>query len=181
MVGSPVAGQAPGSEVKLPGLVDALGKGMEFGTFDSAGTERAYTSSPVGNSTWRVVLSVRTSQLYSGISTTVQWLILIALAGAGIAAVFLLARMLRAARAVHGANERLEHANADLATSNLELERSNAELEQFASIASHDLQEPLRKVQTFGDQLERRSATELPDEAATTCAGCATRPTGCRR
>ncbi len=41
-----------------------------------------------------------------------------------------------------------------------ELERSNKELDEFASIASHDLQEPLRKIVTFGDFLKNK-ATNL--------------------
>ncbi|MEO0672110.1 MAG: PAS-domain containing protein, partial [Pseudomonadota bacterium] len=47
------------------------------------------------------------------------------------------------------------------------LERSNRELQEFAYVASHDLQEPLRKIEAFGDRLVRRFGEQLPTEAAT--------------
>ena len=44
------------------------------------------------------------------------------------------------------------------------LARSNHDLEQFASVAAHDLQEPLRKVQAFGNRLESKYAEVLEDQ-----------------
>jgi two-component system, LuxR family, sensor kinase FixL len=44
------------------------------------------------------------------------------------------------------------------------LARSNSELEQFAYVASHDLQEPLRKIQAFGDRLRSKSDAAIGPE-----------------
>ncbi len=45
-----------------------------------------------------------------------------------------------------------------------ELSRSNRELEEFAFVASHDLQEPLRKIQAFSDRLEKMFKDELGEK-----------------
>ncbi len=45
------------------------------------------------------------------------------------------------------------------------LERKNRELQEFAYIASHDLREPLRKINFFGERLLKKHASELSDKA----------------
>lgn len=58
---------------------------------------------------------------------------------------------------------RVQERTDQLETTNKNLERSNQELQDFAYVASHDLQEPLRKIQAFGNLLETEYGDQLGD------------------
>lgn len=60
--------------------------------------------------------------------------------------------------------EELRATNEELENTNLQLIHSNQELEQFAYIASHDLQEPLRKISTFVQLLESKITGQLDEK-----------------
>lgn len=59
------------------------------------------------------------------------------------------------------AQKQLEQNNQQLEFLNKTLEASNHDLQQFASVASHDLQEPLRKIQMFGKLLQDQATSKL--------------------
>lgn len=83
----------------------------------------------------------------------------------------------RHTRRVAELNERVEKANCELesqveirtqvlAQYADELRRSNRELEDFAFVASHDLQEPLRKIRAFGDRLQKTYGEALGEKGS---------------
>ncbi len=62
-------------------------------------------------------------------------------------------------------NTSLKRLQRELESSIAELKRSNASLEQFAHAASHDLQEPLRRITKLADDLEKEYGYQLNDNA----------------
>jgi light-regulated signal transduction histidine kinase (bacteriophytochrome) len=166
---------------RTPAQPDALGH--DSGSFGGVYFDQARLK----GSTWRILLTAPEGALFATVSgwrRWVPWLILMAFALVGIVALVLARRGLRFAEEVRDANARLADANGQLAQVNLRLEdsngalaesndalerrateltRSNAELDQFASIASHDLQEPLRKVRTFTQRVSETESASLSE------------------
>jgi signal transduction histidine kinase len=138
---------------------------------------RFVASAAINGSGWQLVVAQPTSQLYPGIAGSRSWFLwaIVLLAGAvGIASLFPLRRsqvraaeLARAHAEVTALNETLEAKVAErteLAERRAHaLARSNAELEQFASVAAHDLQEPLRKIRMYCERVVRRQ-DEVPEE-----------------
>jgi signal transduction histidine kinase len=150
------------------------------GRFSSGGTERYAVAAPLAGSDWRVLLSERTSKLFPALAGSMSWILdgaLVAFALVAFVGLLLLRRMLGSAASVEAANRRLGELNETLEQQVAErtrlaeqraeeLARSNNELEQFASVASHDLQEPLRKIRMYCGRLPQRLGDALPEPAA---------------
>jgi signal transduction histidine kinase len=174
-----VTGLRPGSSPKAAALVDAISQ-RSHGTYDYSGARRYFASSPVGGSNWHVAISITTSALYPAFAGTRSWLLYLAIAVFALLAALSLGFFRRAV----STGVELEETNGELTALNASLEkrvaertaaaedrarelaRSNEELEQFSSVASHDLQEPLRKIRMFGDRLHDRIGDALADDAA---------------
>ncbi|MBI2722134.1 MAG: PAS domain-containing protein [Bacteroidetes bacterium] len=69
----------------------------------------------------------------------------------------------KAADVIAQSYENLKQTSGELQNINLKLEQSNLDLLQFASIASHDLKEPLRKIQTYGNLLMSKVKNKMED------------------
>jgi signal transduction histidine kinase len=66
----------------------------------------------------------------------------------------------------------LAHSANELAKKNKELEKINQELDSFTYIASHDLQEPLRKIQTFANIILEKEIEALPEKGKIILSEC---------
>jgi signal transduction histidine kinase len=169
----------PGDRPNVPSLLSGLLTNPQ-GTYRDGGVERYFASAPVQDSSWRVVLSEPTSQLYPALAGSLSWFlfaVLGAFALAGAASLLFFRRALQSGMKLAEANRELSAVNATLEERVAErtaaaedrareLARSNEELEQFSSVASHDLQEPLRKIRMFGDRLREGLGDGLAEEPA---------------
>jgi len=116
----------------------------------------------------RELLAVRAADSKTIYATAVVTTILTTLVGLVLvgSVYFIAARELAArARTAHELERRVVERTAELNHLNQALQISNRELEQFASVASHDLQEPLRKIEAFGDRLKTRAGDALEEQS----------------
>jgi signal transduction histidine kinase len=167
-----------GEHLISKGLTDAISQ-RPSGAYSYGGVHRYFATVPIAGTTWTALMTTTTNQLYSPFSGSKAWILYLMVAGFALACAassLFFRRALVVSSALQSSNDELNRVNATLEdrvaerTASAEdrareLARSNQELELFSSVASHDLQEPLRKVRMFGDRLRDRLGDAITEEA----------------
>jgi signal transduction histidine kinase len=169
-----------GARPKSPGLAEQL-RTRTGGQYETtAGADRYFASAPVAGSSWRAATATDVGNVYPALAGSESWILYLVLAAFALVSatsVFFFRRALMQGDVVQRANDELTALNSTLEAKVAErtaaaeerareLARSNQELEQFSSVASHDLQEPLRKIRMFGERLESRLGDDISADAA---------------
>ncbi len=136
-----------------PELSAAVARGER--TFHREGEDHYLFVQAVRGTPFTLVASVPLASLYGPISGAVLWTPWFVFAALVVGAAYLL-RVLSS----------LSRSQLELRSVSTELARSNSELRDFAVIASHDLQEPLRKIQAFGERLAGQTEGTLDPKSA---------------
>jgi signal transduction histidine kinase len=163
----------PINQSVLPSVIAVLGKRGITEGLDYRGKQVFASVDHIPDSPWFIVAKVDKDEVYEPIRgnaliVSVVIIILIISSGLGIALWWRQQNMLFCREQYEkevGYSTELERAHEEIKKTVAELRRSNEELKQFAYIASHDLQEPLRMIASYLQLIERRYKGKLDKDA----------------